>query len=73
MELLGLFANQASIAVDLLLKARHAERLLENGAEELGVVAGLASTVNALEGRQRKAGLRLLEDLAATLGRPAGP
>lgn len=73
MELLGLFANQASIAVDLLLKARHAERLLGDGAEELSVVAGLASTVNALEGPQRKAGLRLLEDLAATLGRPAGP
>ena len=28
MELLGLFANQAAIAVDLLLKARKAERLL---------------------------------------------
>ena len=29
MELLGLFANQASIAVDLLLRARQAERLLD--------------------------------------------
>ena len=32
MELLGLFANQAAIAVDLLLKAREAERLLATAA-----------------------------------------
>ena len=32
MELLGLFANQAAIALDLLLKARAAERLLGGGA-----------------------------------------
>ena len=73
MELLGLFANQAAIAVDLLLKARHAEGLLGEGDDELRVVAGLASTVSALEGPQRQAGLRLLRDLADTLGRPAGP
>jgi len=67
MELLGLFANQAAIAVDLLLKARKAERLLE-GDGELDVVARLASAVDALEDSQRDAGLRLLGDLGDMLG-----
>ena len=67
MELLGLFANQAAIAVDLLLKARAAERLLD-GAGELEVVARLASAVDRLEDEQRTAGLRLLDELARTLG-----
>jgi GAF domain-containing protein len=68
MELLGLFANQASIAVDLLLRARTAEGILERGEGELAVVAQLAASVNALEDRPRAAGLRLLRDLADTLG-----
>jgi GAF domain-containing protein len=68
MELLGLFANQAAIAVDLLLRARTAERMLEGGDGDLAVVARLASSVNALEDQQRAAGLRLLKNLADTLG-----
>jgi GAF domain-containing protein len=67
MELLGLFANQAAIAVDLLLSARRAGRVLEEGGGELEVVSRLAATVDALEGPQREAGLRLLQDLADTL------
>jgi GAF domain-containing protein len=69
MELLGLFANQAAIAVDLLQKARTANQLLADGAGELDVVARLAATVDALEDERRRAGLRLLNDLADTLGR----
>jgi len=68
MELLGLFANQAAIAVDLLQKARRAERVLAD-EDDLSVVARLAASVNALEDDRRTAGLRLLENLAATLGR----
>jgi GAF domain-containing protein len=71
MELLGLFANQASIAVDLLQRARKAQRLLSGDASELAVVARLAEAVDALEGSRRDAGLRLLEDLAETLGSSA--
>ncbi|HWQ22920.1 MAG TPA: GAF domain-containing protein [Gaiellaceae bacterium] len=67
MELLGLFANQAAIAVDLLLKARRAERVLA-GKDDLSVVARLAAAVDALEAERREAGLQLLRDLAATLG-----
>ena len=67
MDLLGLFANQAAIAVDLLQKARRAERILTD-EDDLAVVARLASAVNALEDERREAGLRLLRNLATTLG-----
>jgi GAF domain-containing protein len=69
MELLGLFANQSAIAVDLLQKARRANSLLADGAGELDVVARLAAAVDALEDERREAGLRLLHELADTLGR----
>lgn len=67
MELLGLFANQAAIAVDLLRKSRAAERVLTSDAGDLQVVARLAAAVDALEEEQRAAGLRLLGELADTL------
>jgi GAF domain-containing protein len=68
MELLGLFANQAAIAVDLLQRARSAERILEDEGD-LAVVALLAAAIDALEDERRAAGLRLLQNLTATLGR----
>jgi GAF domain-containing protein len=68
MELLGLFANQAAIAVDLLLKARKAERLLGEDGGELEVVVRLATAVNGLEDERRESGLKLLNHLARTLG-----
>jgi GAF domain-containing protein len=68
MELLGLFANQAAIAVDLLLKARKADRILQGDGGELEVVARLAHAVDLLEDDRRRFGLRLLEDLARTFG-----
>jgi GAF domain-containing protein len=68
MELLGLFANQASIAVDLLLKARKANTVLEQREGDLEVVARLAAVVDALEDEKRASGIKLLNDLAGTLG-----
>jgi GAF domain-containing protein len=68
MELLGLFANQSAIALDLLSRANQAEAVLESGEGELAVVARLAATVAGLEDDRREAGLRLLTDLADTLG-----
>jgi GAF domain-containing protein len=67
MELLGLFAHQASIAVDLLQRARLAERVLSADEEELAVVARLAAAVDSLEGERREAGLRLLRELSDML------
>ncbi len=68
MDLLGLFANQAAIAVDLLLRARRAEQLLHDSGGDLEVVARLAEVVDGLEDEQRVAGMRLLGHLAGTLG-----
>jgi len=68
MDLLGLFANQAAIAVDLLLRARQAERLLDGRDDELASVARLASIVAELQDERREAGIRLLGELADTLG-----
>jgi GAF domain-containing protein len=67
MELLGLFANQASIAVDLLQRARRAHGVLSGDDAELAVVARLAAAVDGLEDERREAGLRLLRELADTL------
>jgi GAF domain-containing protein len=64
MELLGLFANQAAIALDLLQRARRAQAVLvETGddAEALARVAGL------LEGEHGEAGRKLLGALAELL------
>jgi len=68
-DLLGLFANQAALALDLLLAARRARSVLEEGAGDEAVVARLAAALTHLEGNERAAGLRLLEALAETLGR----
>jgi GAF domain-containing protein len=69
MELLGLFANQAAIAMDLLLHARRVETLLGSAGDELGAVARLAAALDALEGERRAAGLRLLREIADVLAR----
>ena len=67
MELLGLFANQAAIALDLLQRARRAKEALD-GEGELAVVARLAS---ALEARRDEDGeddvFRLLAELERLL------
>ena len=68
-DLLGLFANQAALALDLLLAARRARAVLEEGAGEDAVVARLAAALSRLEEENRNAGLRLLEALTETLER----
>jgi len=64
MELLGLFAAQAAIALDLLQRTREAEAAL-GGDGRLAVVARVAA---ALEGREDEAGARLLAALEEVLG-----
>src|SRR5829696_8351006 len=64
MELLGLFGNQAAIALDLLQRARRARGVLEGGE---GVAARLAEAVEALPDERREAGLALLASLADVL------
>ena len=67
MDLLGLFANQAAIALDLLQAARRARGVLAESGEEVAVVARIASALDALEGEARGAGFRLLTALEEVL------
>ena len=69
MELLGLFANQAAIALDLLQKARRASAVLAVSGDDVGVVARIAATLDALEPERREAGLRLLTAIDEVLPR----
>jgi len=66
MELLGLFASQAAIALDLLQRAREAERALA-GDGRLDVVARLAATLSELDEDARPEADRLLDALTAVL------
>lgn len=68
MDLLGLFANQAAIALDLLQRARRAERVLVGEEADIEIVARLAATLDRLEGERRAAGVQLLVHLEHLLG-----
>jgi GAF domain-containing protein len=72
MDLLGLFANQAAIALDLMRRARRAEAVLAASGEGADVVARLATTIEGLDDQQRAAGLRLLSALDEVLKRNEG-
>jgi GAF domain-containing protein len=75
-ELLGLFAAQAAIALDLLQAARRARAALDGSGAELETVARLAAAVDRLDEERRATGLELLEALDKLLGdesRAAGP
>jgi GAF domain-containing protein len=72
MDLLGLFANQAAIALDLLRRARRAEGVLSESGEASDVVARLAATVDGLEDERRADGLKLLGALEEVLRRNEG-
>jgi GAF domain-containing protein len=67
MDLLSLFATQAGIGLDLLVRARHAKALLETGESEVAVVAELASVLAAAPPETRAAGLRLFAALQQLL------
>ena len=67
MDLLGLFASQAAIALDLLQRARRAESSLE-GQGDLAVLARVASKLEERrEDAARDDALRLLTDLEKLL------
>jgi len=68
MELLGLFANQAAIALSLLTSARTARAALA-GEGDVAAVARLAAALDRLEDDGRGAAVSLLGSLADLLGR----
>jgi GAF domain-containing protein len=71
MDLLGQFANQAAIALDLLQRARRAQAALA-GSGDAAVVARVAAALEQRsqddeDGKSREAGLRLLAALEELL------
>ena len=66
MELLGLFANQAAIALDLLQRARRARSTLA-GEGDLAVLARVAAALERQHEDGTDEGLRLLEALEKVL------
>jgi GAF domain-containing protein len=67
MELLGLFANQAAIALDLLQKARTARTVLEEEGGEAAALARFAARLDEAEPDKREAALQLLDALGKLL------
>ena len=66
MNLLGLFANQAAVALDLLQRGRRARAALD-GDGELGALAHIAATLEHADDDRRAAGLQLLAALERLL------
>ena len=67
MELLGKFANEAAIALDLLQKARAARRVLEDEGAEADALARFAARLDEAEPEKREAALQLLDALGKLL------
>jgi GAF domain-containing protein len=69
MDLLGLFANEAAIALDLLQKARTARGVLEGEGDggEADALARFAAKLDEAEPERREAALRLLASLEKLL------
>jgi GAF domain-containing protein len=67
MDLLGLFASQAAIALDLLQRSRRAKAALDEAGGDVAAVARLAAALDALVEDDRAKALRLVEALEAVL------
>lgn len=66
LELLGLFASQAAVALDIVQRTRRAKAALA-GEQDVSAVARLAAAVDALDGSRRLAALRLVDALTELL------
>jgi GAF domain-containing protein len=67
MELLGLFASEAAIALDLLQKARAARAVLEDEGGDAGALARFAARLDEADEEKREAALQLLDALGKLL------
>jgi len=70
LDLLGLFAHQSAVALELFEAGRRAQAALD-GDGELSVLARLAATLDGQGAEQRVATLALLAALEGVLGRSA--
>jgi GAF domain-containing protein len=67
MELLGLFAHQAALALEMSEGAARARAVLQGVEPELEDLAALAELIGGLDGRQRERALALIGALRALL------
>jgi GAF domain-containing protein len=67
MELLGLFANQAAIALDLLQRGRRAQQMLDAEGGDAAALAKIAAALEDLDPEERRPALRLLDALEKIL------
>jgi GAF domain-containing protein len=67
MELLGLFATQAAVALDLLRTARRARRALTESDDPRDLAGRIAAAVDELPADRRRAGIELLAALETLL------
>jgi len=70
MELLGLFANQAAIGLELMQRSRRAKAALEGAGGLATLVGRVAARVDGLPDERRDAGRRLLSALDEVLASP---
>ena len=68
-DLLGMFAAQAAIALDLLERSRSARRLLDDDGGDAAVLTGLAAALESAEAEDREAALALLQALERVVSR----
>lgn len=68
MDLLALFADQAAVALDLVLRARRVEAVLNQQEGDEVVLAKLAAALDALEGKRRESAAALLTALEQVVG-----
>jgi GAF domain-containing protein len=68
-DLLGMFAAQAAIALDLLGRSRSARRLLDEGGGDAAVLTRLAAALESAEAEDREAALALLQALERVVSR----
>jgi GAF domain-containing protein len=69
-DLLGLFAVQAAVALDLLQRSRSARAVLAGEGGETPVLTRLAATMESAEGPDRATALELLNALERLLSQP---
>ncbi|MGZ8686980.1 MAG: GAF domain-containing protein [Gaiellaceae bacterium] len=68
MDLLGLFGNQAAIALQLLQRARRVQGLMEGSTgDDVAAVAQLAEAVDKLDDEKRAAGVQLIRSIEKIL------
>lgn len=68
-DLLGLFANQAAIGLDLLQRSRRAKTVVEEAGGDAAALARVAAALERLAGEDREPVVRLLSALEQILRR----